>query len=244
MKNIQMIIEYDGTGYCGWQVQPNGVSIQQVVTQALNKATGESVSLVGSGRTDAGVHAYAQSANFQTGCTIPAEKIPFAVNVHLPGGIRILDAKERTMDFHSRFSAKGKVYEYRILNNTFGSGLRRNRVWHVREFLDMKRMEEAADRFVGTHDFTAFSSVKSAAKHKVRTVHSVLLKKETDEYVFTIEGNGFLYNMVRIMIGTMVEVGQGKRDPEEVDMLLLGKDRSKAGKTAPPQGLYLKKVIY
>lgn len=244
MKNIQVTIEYDGTGYCGWQIQPNGLSIQQVVAEAWSAASGETIKLVGSGRTDAGVHAYGQTANFQTTATIPVDRIPYALNARLPGSIRILDAKERSMDFHSRFSAKGKVYEYRILNNTFGSSLRRNRVWHVRSSLNANRMAAAAQHFVGTHDFTSFSSIKSQSKDKVRTIYGINLNQEADEYIFTIEGNGFLYNMVRIMIGTLVDVGMGKREPDEISRLLQSKDRDEAGKTAPPQGLYLKKVIY
>lgn len=244
MENVQIIVEYDGTAYCGWQVQHNGLAIQQVLMDAWEKMTGERIKLAGSGRTDAGVHAYGQSANFLTGSTIPVEKIPYAWNGNLPPDIRVLEAKIRGSDFHSRFSAKGKVYEYRVLNRAQGSGLRYNRVWHVRQPLDFDRMDRAKEHFIGTHDFTAFSSAKSEATTKVRTVHELVLSKEEEEYVFVIAGNGFLYNMVRIMVGTLVEIGQGKREPESILDLFEGKERRASGITAPPQGLYLKKVIY
>jgi tRNA pseudouridine38-40 synthase len=244
MRNIQILVEYDGTAYCGWQIQPNGLAIQQVLVDAWRETTGEDIRLIGSGRTDAGVHAYGQSANFHTDCSIPVEKIPFAINPHLPSDIRVFLAQEREHDFHSRFSAKGKIYEYRVLNNQHGSSLRHHRMWHVREPLHQELMNQAVVHFLGTHDFTAFSSVKSTSVDKVRTIHQCSMVKCGDEYVFSVEGTGFLYNMVRIMVGTVVEIGRGQRAPEEIRTLLLGQERNRSGITAPPQGLYLKKVIY
>lgn len=244
MKNVQLLLEYDGTEYCGWQVQTNGLSIQQVLMEAWERQTGETIRITGSGRTDGGVHAYGQVANFFTQSTIPTKNIPFALNTQLPKDIRVLDAQEREETFHSRFSAKSKIYEYRILNNTHGSGLRRNRVWHIQTPLDVEAMIKGKSYFTGTHNFTGFSSAKSTSVDKVRTLYSLELERQNDEIVFWVHGNGFLYNMVRIMVGTLAEVGLGKRPPEEIEWLLKAGDRTKSGITAPPQGLYLKKVIY
>ncbi|MBF7095958.1 tRNA pseudouridine(38-40) synthase TruA [Alkalibacter mobilis] len=244
MRNIQLVIEYEGTAYCGWQIQPNGVAIQEVLIRAIEKITSEKIKLIGSGRTDAGVHAYGQSANFLTKSAIETEKFPMAINSKLPRDIRIVGAYEQSHEFHSRYSAKGKVYEYRILNDPYGSALDRNRVWHVKPHLDRTAIIKAMECLKGTHDFTTFSSIKSGSENKVRTICEYSLSTREDQIIMVVSGNGFLYNMVRIMTGTLVDVGLGKIDPDKISKLLKGKDRNLAGKTAPPQGLYLKKVIY
>lgn len=245
LRNIQLIIEYDGTNYVGWQIQKNGISIQQVIQNAVYKVMGELVSLTASGRTDSGVHAYGQSANFFTTCTIPTDKIPLALNSNLPGDIRIIKAYEKDMKFHSRYNALGKIYEYKILNSLVGTALDRDRVWNISRELDKDKMEKVLKHFIGTYDFTAFSSVHSSVKDKVRTINGLDMTNIDNEFfIFTIEGTGFLYNMVRIIVGTIVDVGLGRLMPDDIPEIINSKDRKKAGKTAPAKGLYLKEVLY
>ncbi|RBP67434.1 tRNA pseudouridine38-40 synthase [Alkalibaculum bacchi] len=243
-RNIQLIIEYDGSNYCGWQVQKNGVSIQEVLNKAIQKITKEDIYITGSGRTDAGVHALGQSAHFKTQTSIPINKIPFAINSQLPKDIRIQDAIERNIDFHSRYSAVGKIYEYKILNSEHGSALDNNRMYHIRERLDIDKMRQAAKYFLGTHDFTGFSSVHSSVINKVRTIDYSDFDIDGTHIIYTVRGNGFLYNMVRIIIGTLIQVGKGKIDHEDIPMIIGSKERAKAGPTAPAHGLYLQKVLY
>lgn len=244
MRNIQILIEYDGSRYAGWQIQKNGCTVQEKLTHAIEITTNEKISLRGSGRTDAGVHAFEQSANFTTDSAIPIDKIPYALNTHLPGDIRVIEAIERELDFHSRYSSKGKIYEYHVLNNLHGSALKRNRAWHVRHSLDIEKILAGMEFLKGTHDFTSFASARSEVEDKVRTISSFDMRKEDSLLIFTLEGSGFLYNMVRIMVGTLIQTGIGKFEPEDLGKIMLEKDRRCAGITAPPQGLYLKKVLY
>lgn len=244
MRNIQLLIEYDGSRYAGWQIQKNGHTIQEKLTHGIEIMTSEKISLRGSGRTDAGVHAYEQSANFTTYSTIPVDRIPYALNTHLPGDIRVIGAIERELEFHSRYSSKGKIYEYHVLNNLYGSALKRNRAWHIRHSLDIGKILGGMEYLKGTHDYTSFASARSEVEDKVRTISSFNMIKEGSMLIFTVEGSGFLYNMVRIMIGTLIQTGIGKFEPEDLEKIMLEKDRRYAGITAPPQGLYLKKVLY
>jgi tRNA pseudouridine38-40 synthase len=244
MRNIQVFVEYDGTAYCGWQKQINGISIQEKLMESIYAVTKEMAKITGSGRTDAGVHAWEQSANFYTESKIPVNRIPLALNSHLPKDIRIVGAAEKDEAFHSRYHAKGKVYEYIVLNRPYASALDRNRSWHVREKLDIDKIEKAMTFFIGAYDFTTFSSVKSQVRDKVRNVTGFEVTRDGFALCFRIEGDGFLYNMVRIIIGTLIEVGRGRIDAERIPDMIKGKNRALSGPTAPPQGLYLKKVIY
>lgn len=245
MRNIQIIIEYDGTNYCGWQVQKNGISIQEKICEAIGDVTkSTAVRLTGSGRTDAGVHALGQSANFMTQSSIPISRVPLALNSALPKDIRIVKAFERDLTFHSRYSALGKVYQYKILNNEYGSALYWNKVFHVKGCLDIEAMKYAANYFIGTHDFTGFSSTGSNVENKVRTISKSSLEVQGQQILYTVQGNGFLYNMVRIIVGTLIKVGKGKIDPESIPEIIKSKVRSNAGPTAVSNGLYLKEVLY
>ncbi|MPW24993.1 tRNA pseudouridine(38-40) synthase TruA [Alkalibaculum sp. M08DMB] len=244
MRNIQLIIEYDGTNYCGWQIQKNGVTIQEEICRAIKQVTKQEANLIGSGRTDAGVHALAQSANFKTLSTIPTNKIPVALNSLLPKDIRITNAIEKSMEFHSRYSALGKIYQYRIINNEYGSALDWHRCLHVRHKLNVEKMKRGAELFIGTHDFTAFSRENTSVVNKVRTIFQSQIEVKGDELVFRIHGNGFLYNMVRVIVGTLIEVGQGRIEAESIPSIIASKDREKAGITAPAYGLYLSEVLY
>jgi tRNA pseudouridine38-40 synthase len=246
MRNIKLLIEYDGTNYCGWQTQENGPSIQEEIEKALKRATGEIISINGSGRTDAGVHARGQVANFMTESTIPGNKFSYALNNLLPRDIVIKDSEEMPLDFHARFSAKGKKYSYNMINSRFPSALERNYAYHINycERLDIDRMERAAKAFIGTHDFTGFMAAGSKVKDAVRTIFELSVLAEKDRICLTYKGSGFLYNMVRIITGTLLYAGIGRIDPDEIPDLILSGDRTKAGITVPPCGLYLEEVYY
>ncbi|MDK2806463.1 MAG: tRNA pseudouridine38-40 synthase [Thermoanaerobacterium sp.] len=244
MRNIVLVIEYDGTNYHGWQIQKNAVTIQEVITKAIKKITLEDVDLIGSSRTDAGVHALYQVANFVSNCNIPTSKIPDALNSVLPKDIVIKDAFEADMDFHSRYSAKGKRYKYIIYNRKVNSPIYGNYSWHISKSLDVEKMKESLKNLEGTHDFSAFKASGSSVKSPVRTVRDISLKKNGFNIEFEIEADGFLYNMVRIIVGTIVDVGLGKINPIDVKEILDSKNRCMAGKTAPPQGLFLTKIYY
>ncbi|HHW00721.1 MAG TPA: tRNA pseudouridine(38-40) synthase TruA [Clostridiaceae bacterium] len=244
MRNIKLIIEYDGTSYHGWQSQNNAVAVQDVIEKALLKLTGEKCSIIGSGRTDAGVHALGQVANFVTNSNIPPEKFSYALNNILPDDIVIRNSEEVPLNFHARFSATGKKYRYVIYNSRQRSALHRNRAYFVPYPLDFHSMEKAIGYFVGTHDFTAFKAADSGVKTNVRTITGTWLKKDDEIITFEIAGNGFLYNMVRIIVGTLVEVGIGKLSADDIPYIIESRDRRKAGRTAPPHGLYLMEVYY
>lgn len=244
MKNIQLIISYRGTEYCGWQIQPNGITVQEVITRAILELTGENVNLIGSGRTDARVHALGQCANFFTASSIPPEQFFRAINTKLPADIRILSSKECAMDFHSRYNANGKCYLYKIYESNVGSPFKSDLAFHVTQSLDWDAMEEAAEYFIGEHDFKTFMASGSSVKTTVRIIERICFEKKNDLYEMTFTGNGFLYNMVRIMVGTLYEVGTNRLAPRSISGIIKGMDRSKAGITAPAQGLYLKEVYY
>jgi tRNA pseudouridine38-40 synthase len=244
MRNIKLIIEYDGTYYHGWQSQINAVAIQDVVESAIRKITSEVVKVTGSSRTDVGVHAYGQVANFVTCSRIPADRFSYALNSILPDDICIKSSSEVDRDFHSRYDAKGKKYKYLILNAGSRSALLRNRAFHVPAALDVAYMEKAAEYLIGSHDFSSFMASGSSVKSTVRSIYEVGLKKDGDLITFEISGDGFLYNMVRIIAGTLVEIGQGKKSPQSMCEIIDAKNRKCAGKTAPAHGLYLVEVYY
>ena len=320
MRNIRLTIEYDGTAYHGWQSQTNASTVQDTVTAAVNCLTDEACSLIGSSRTDTGVHALGYVCNFLTGSAIPADKFSYALNTLLPDDIVVRRSEEAPAGFHSRFDALGKTYRYLIYNSVFPSALLRNRAYHVYYPLNIGAMNRAAQHLTGTHDFIAFSAAGGSVKTTVRTITKAEIKaagqpfgqsfgqsfgqpfeqsfgqsfgqpfeqsfeqpfeqsfeqdiaadlsaQESFKYValdgyedvgkpesktdirpgqlieFTITGNGFLYNMVRIIAGTLIEVGFGKLKPEDIPEILESLDRRKAGRTAPPHGLYLVEVYY
>jgi tRNA pseudouridine38-40 synthase len=244
MRNIKLVIEYDGTHYCGWQVQKNALSIQQVLQKAIEDLAGHSIKLTGSSRTDAGVHAKGMTANFFTECGIPVKSFPPAINTRLPHDIVVIDAEEMEESFHSRYSSTGKRYSYTIINRAMPTALLRNYAAHVYPELDTARMERACSCFLGTHDFSAFKSSGGAKRNPIRTIRLLQMEKTGDIIKIHIEADGFLYNMVRIIAGTLIEVGLGKIEPHEVPDIIDSLDRKRAGKTAPAQGLCLERVYY
>ena len=245
MRNIKLIIEYDGKSFNGWQKQPNKLNIQGEIEKAIGEITGEEIDLIASGRTDAGVHSLGQTANFKTNSNIPIEKIPIAINSKLKKSIVIKSAEEVEERFHSRYSVKSKKYRYTINNSQYGSAIYRDMEYHFPFNLDVNKMQEASKYFEGEHDFKAFKASGTSSKSSVRTIYKAeIIEKENDRIWVELTGNGFLYNMVRIICGTLVEVGIGNIKPEEIVEIIKGKDRMKAGKTLPPQGLYLVEVKY
>jgi tRNA pseudouridine38-40 synthase len=244
IKNINIILEYDGSNYHGWQSQKNAVSVQDVVKKAIEKLTGESINLIGSSRTDQGVHALGMSANFKTSSKIPAEKFSYALNPLLPDDIVSKNSKEVSEDFHARFLAKGKHYRYLIYNSEFPSVIMRNRVYHVRKTLEFDNMKKYAKAFIGTHDFRAFQATGSALSTTIRTINSIELEMKDGIISIDICGDGFLYNMVRIIAGTLVEIGMNKINGEDIPLIIDSCKRERAGITAPACGLYLMEVYY
>lgn len=244
MRNIKLGIAYDGTNYCGWQVQPNGVSVAGEILKAIKTITGESPSFYGSGRTDAGVHALCQTANFYTESKIEPYRMIAALNANLPADIRIIEASEADMDFNARFSAVGKTYCYRIVNAKILSPFEVNRAWLIKYGLDVEKMRAAAAMLVGEHDFKAFQSTGSYVTNTVRTISRLDVEKEGELITITVTGNGFLYNMVRIITGTLVYAGCGRVGKAQIEKMLNELDRTKGGITAPACGLYLKEVYY
>ena len=244
MKRILLTVEYDGSAYSGWQRQINGLAVQQVLEEALFSACGHPVTVTGSSRTDAGVHARMQMVHFDTGCTIPPEKYPFVLNNLLPPDIRVQAAREVPPDFHARFLTSGKTYTYRILNSRHGSALLRATHWHVPVPLDVSAMREALEYLPGTHDFAAFQAAGGTARTTVRTIDYAGLRTDGPEIILTVSGNAFLYNMVRIIAGTLEEIGLHKRDPDAFSRAFSSLDRLDLGMTAPPCGLELTEVRY
>ena len=244
MRNIKLTIEYDGKDFNGWQKQPNKLNIQGEIERSIKDITGEDVDLIASGRTDAGVHALGQVANFKTDSNIPVEKIPIALNTKLKRSIRILAAEEVDERFHSRYNCKKKTYKYVINNSANGTAIYRNMQYNYPERLNEKQMDEAIKYFIGEHDFKGFKASGTSSKSSVRTIYDAKVYKNGDRVNIELTGNGFLYNMVRIISGTLIDVGIGKILPEEVPDIINSKERTKAGKTLPPNGLYLIKVEY
>jgi len=244
LRTIKLTIEYDGSNYAGWQVQRTGQSVQTRIQEAIAAITGApAVRLVGSGRTDAGVHAAGQVAHFKSATTIPAQDLVHAINTELPDDIAIIAAQDVPDDFHARYSAKSKTYRYSIVNRAVRSPLERGRAHFVRGRLDVPAMRAAAQALLGEHDFAAFRS-KPNGKPSVRTITRLDVMTAGERIDLFVSANGFLYNMVRAIAGTLIEVGLGRRTPESVAGLLRSLDRSAAGPTAPPQGLCLMDVEY
>ena len=245
MRNIKLVIEYDGKEFNGWQKQPNKLNIQGTIEKAIETITKEKVEVIASGRTDAGVHALGQVANFKTNSNIPIDKFAIAINSNLKKSIIIKSAEEVDERFHSRLSCKKKTYRYIINNSKYGTAIYRNLETCIKEKLDIEKMKEAIKYFEGEHDFKAFKASGTSSKSSVRTIYKAeVIEKENDRIYIELTGNGFLYNMVRIIVGTLVEVGIGKIKPEDIKKIIESKDRKNAGKTLPPQGLYLLKVDY
>lgn len=243
-RRIRLTVAYDGTDYCGWQVQPNGITVEEVLDKALSRLTGEDVRVVGASRTDAGVHARGNVAVFDTCSTIPPERFACAVNPLLPEDVAVVRSDEVPADWHPRYRDSVKTYEYRILNREAPDPILRKYVWHVTFPLDLEQMKKAASCLVGEHDFRSFCSIHTGVKTTVRTVFRLDVEQTGDLITIRISGNGFLYNMVRIIAGTLAEVGRGFRSPESVKEMLDAKERTRAGATAPAQGLILKEIDY
>ena len=241
---VRLIVAYDGTNYHGWQIQKNAITVEEILQQALCDLLQEPIELVGASRTDAGVHARGNVAVFDTHTRIPAEKIAIAVNQRLPEDIRVMQSEEVAEQFHPRYAESEKTYEYHISNVPIQLPTRRLYSYFVYLPLDVEKMQEAAKLFVGEHDFAGFCSAKSQAQTTIRTIYDCQVEKEGDEICIRGRGNGFLYNMVRIIAGTLVEVGLGRRKLSTVSQAIEKADRSLAGPTAPPEGLTLIKIEY
>jgi tRNA pseudouridine38-40 synthase len=244
MRNIRLTIEYDGTAYCGWQHQENGLSIQEVIEGCIARMTGERIRLHGSGRTDAGVHALGQVANFQTGTRLGERNLLLGINSLLPPDIAVRELREAEPEFHARFDARSKSYLYRICNRPVRSPRERHFAWFVREPLLLDRIEAGLSRLTGRHDFTSFCATHGDCPDRVRTILRAAVTREGEIVQISVEADGFLRYMVRTIVGTLVEVGRGKRSPDEIGAILAARDRCRAGLTAPPQGLFLKEVMY
>lgn len=244
MKRIMLTVAYDGTGYCGWQVQPNAITVEGVINETLTKLLGEQITVIGASRTDSGVHAMGNVAVFDTESRIPGEKFSYALNQRLPEDIRIQSSCEVPLDFHPRKVACSKTYQYRIVNREFPNPMKRLYAHFVYYKLDTEKMQEAANYLVGEHDFKSFCSIHTQVKDTVRRITSIQVTKKEDEILITIRGNGFLYNMVRIIAGTLLLVGLGNKKPEEIKEILQAKNREIAGPTAPACGLTLLEIDY
>lgn len=244
MKRIKLTVAYDGTDYCGWQVQPNGMTVEEILNRELSALTGEEVKVIGASRTDAGVHAEGNVAVFDTETGIPAERIAYALNCRLPEDIVAVKSEEVPGDWHPRYQCSVKTYEYWILNREMPDPVCRRSTVHVSYPLNLGDMRTAAGYLKGEHDFKSFCSPHTEVKDTVRTVHSLEIEKEGDIITVRISGNGFLYNMVRIIVGTLINVGRGACPPEKVKEILEARDRRKAAATAPAKGLVLKHIRY
>ena len=242
-RRIMLRVAYDGTGYHGWQKQNNGITIEEVLNGALSELLGEEIAVCGGSRTDAGVHAYDNVAVFDTTARIPAEKMPYALNRRLPEDVRVTSGEEVAADFHPRHCDSVKTYEYRILNAPFQ--IPQYRLYHYWTYvpMDVEKMRAAAAPLMGEHDFTSFCSLYAQAEDHVRTIYAIDVTEQQlqrgREIVIRVSGNGFLYNMVRIIAGTLMEAGRGRMTAEDVERILAAQERHQAGPTAPPQGLAL-----
>ena len=243
-RRIRLIIQYDGTNYVGWQLQENGVSVQQRLNEAALFVTGEHIQLHGSGRTDSGVHARAQVAHFDTDTRMPADKFAIALNMRLPADIRVLYSEEAPQDFHARFSAKNKTYRYTLQTGLHADVFSRFTTLHVHTRLDLDAMQRAAKDALGEHDFSAFMSVGSKLTSTVRTITKSEWTRSGNQLIYEVAANGFLYNMVRILVGTMLEIGSGKLPEDTIARAVKSGKRADAGATAPPHGLCLWRVQY
>lgn len=243
-KRVFLRIAYDGTNYCGWQIQDNGITVEEVINRELSRLLNEDIHVIGASRTDSGVHALGNVAVFDTETRIPGEKISFALNQRLPNDIRIQESKEVDESFHPRFCSSIKTYEYKILNRTFPMPTERLYSHFVYMKLNVEKMQNATEYIVGEHDFKSFCSSHSQVQSTVRTVYSIDITKSGDMIKILIRGNGFLYNMVRIIAGTLIKVGLGVYPPEHVKEIIEARDRGQAGQKAAACGLTLVKLEY
>lgn len=234
---VKMVVAYDGTAYHGWQIQPNGISIQQVLNETLSELLGEEITVTGASRTDAGVHSLGNVCVFDTTTRMPAEKISYALNQRLPEDIVVQESCEVDESFHPRFSKSRKTYEYRILNRKMRMPTRRLDTYFFHYDLNLEAMQKAASYVVGVHDFKSFCSANSQSETTVREIYSCTVEKEGDIITIRVTGNGFLYNMVRILAGTLIQIGDGRKSPEDMIKILEACDRGAAGPTAPACGL-------
>lgn len=239
MKRVMLTVAYDGTNYCGWQVQPNGDTIEGQLNTHLSELLGEEIKVIGASRTDAGVHALCNLAVFDTGARMPAEKISYALNQRLPEDIRIQKSEEVAADFHPRKVATRKTYEYKIYNAQFANPITRLYSHFTYVPMDVEKMREAAGYFIGEHDFAAVSTYKPEVESTVRTIYALSVEGDGNTITIRVTGNGFLYNMVRIIAGTLMEVGRGRMDPTFIPEMLSSGNREMAGPTAPACGLTL-----
>lgn len=244
MRNLFLTLRYDGTPFHGWQKQDNADSIQEKIESAFHSVSGRSENIIGCSRTDTGVHANMFCCNVRTDCTVPTEKIPDALNFYLPNSISVYACREVDFDFHARYNAKGKEYIYIIYNGKYRNPFYENRAFYYPYPLNLDCINENAKDFVGVHDFSAFCSADSSVENKVREIYECKAEKNGDIIKFTVSGNGFLYNMVRIMVGTLLGIQNGKIESGTIPQIIESRDRNKAGATAKPEGLYLNKVFY
>ena len=246
MKRVMLRVAYDGTNYCGWQVQPNGITVQQVLNECLSEFCGEPIRTIGASRTDTGVHARGNVAVFDTNMRMPGDKFSFALNTRLPEDIRIDGSREVPAEFHPRFTETIKTYEYRILNRQFPDPTRRHGSFFTYYKMDTDQMRAALPYLIGEHDFRSFqaSGDIDPARSTVRTIYDARISRDEDMISFRICGNGFLYHMVRIIAGTLMEIGNERREPEDMGTIIAAKDRSAAGDTAPACGLTLLEIKY
>ena len=244
MQRLLLTLRYDGTAYHGWQVQPNGATVQERLQDAIEAVTGVRSGVIGCSRTDAGVHADGFCCTFDTESNLRGEKMIGALNAHLADDIAVYRCEEVTADFHPRYQSRGKRYVYRVWNAPYRNPFWERYAVHQRRVLDENALQQAAQRFVGTHDFAAFCAAGSSVTDTVRTVSDFSVERDGNMVIFSVSANGFLYNMVRIMVGTLLDIAFGKRTPESITQALAEKQREIAGSTAPAKGLCLKEVYY
>ncbi|MBQ5592203.1 MAG: tRNA pseudouridine(38-40) synthase TruA [Clostridia bacterium] len=244
MRNLLLRLMYDGSHYHGWQVQPNGITVQEAMQNAIEQILGVRESVTGCSRTDAGVHANDFCCNIRTENEIDCYRLQGALNAVLPDSISVKSVKEVDADFHARYSCVTKQYVYRVWNAGFKNPFLVNRAWHYKNKIDEKFLNEQSQAYVGTHDYKAFCSAGSSVEDTVRTVKQFSVTRDGDEVTFTVEADGFLYNMVRIMVGSLIEISENRIEKDKLSAIIESKDRALAGRTAPPQGLYLNKVNY
>jgi len=239
MKRVMLTVAYDGTDYCGWQIQPNGATIESELNKHLSNLLQEKITVIGASRTDSGVHALCNIAVFDTNARMDASKMAHALNQRLPMDIRIQDSREVASDFHPRHCNSKKTYEYKIYNAAFENPITRRYAYFVYVPLDIDRMKQAANYLIGEHDFKSFCVAKAKVLTTVRTIYDIQIQKAGDYITIRVSGNGFLFNMVRIIVGTLVKIGRGAWEPERMEEILAARDRQKAGPTAPANGLTL-----
>lgn len=244
MSNIKLVLEYDGSNYTGWQRQNNTLAIQQVIEETIESVLNQKVNLIGCSRTDTGVHAREFVCNFRCETSIPAERLKYALNPKLPDDVVVIASEEVEEEFHSRYSCVGKTYVYTILNRQVRAAIKRDYCYQYKRKLNTVLMKEACQYFIGKHDFSAFRNLGSSVKTTVRTITDLNISVEGDKIIIVVSGDGFLYNMVRIIVGTLIDVGIQKINPSDIKYIIDSQDRKNAGPSVPAQGLMLYKVHY